>query len=320
MKKENKAGGWIPLLFKGMGMGAANVIPGVSGGTIALITGIFEPFIHSLKSINVTAAKLLLTGKWKAFSRHINLPFLIAVFLGIGISIFSLAKLLGYLFEHYPVLVWAFFFGLIMASVYYVGKTIEKWSFSVIINLLTGTAVALAITFFRPAQENDQLYYLLICGVVAVCSMILPGLSGSFVLVLMGNYQLVMIDAVSELNLKILIPVGIGAVVGLLAFSHLLSWIFKKYKNETIALLTGFMTGSLLLLWPWKEELYVRNDTGEIVLNRSGEYLLEGYRFLAPDMGSGQTWVAILCILAGLLSIVLIEWGASQKATENETD
>jgi putative membrane protein len=316
MKTLKRPKNFISLIIKGMGMGAANVIPGVSGGTIALITGIFEPLIHALKSFNLEALKLLFTGQWKKLAEHIQLEFLIAVFLGIGISIFSLAKLLEYLFDNYPVLVWAFFFGLIMASVYYVGKTIGKWNPTILINFIVGTGIALMITFFKPAQENSQLYYLLLCGVVAVCSMILPGLSGSFVLVLMGNYRLVMIDAVSDVNLGILIPVIIGAVVGLLAFSHLLSWIFKKFRDQTIALLTGFMLGSLLILWPWKDEVFSTDEVGNLMLSRSGEPLLEGYRFLIPDFSNTETWIAMLCIVVGFLTILFIELLARKNNTE----
>lgn len=313
MSRISKVRSSFSLVLKGMGMGAANVIPGVSGGTIALITGIFEPLIHSLKALNIKAVKLFFTGKWKEFSTHIHLDFLVAVFLGIGLSIFSLAKLLGFLFENYPVLIWAFFFGLILASVYYVGKTITQWKVSVWMNFLFGAGIALAITFFKPAQENEQLYYLLICGVVAVCSMILPGLSGSFVLVLMGNYQLVMIDAVSTFNLEILVPVILGGIVGLLAFSHLLSWIFKKYRNQTISLLTGFMSGSLLLLWPWKKEVFASDELGNILANRSGEPLLEGYNFYWPDLSITETWIAFACVLAGFLTILVIELSASRQ-------
>lgn len=299
-----------------MGMGAANVIPGVSGGTIALITGIFEPLIDSLKSINSQAIKLFFTGRWKDFANHIQLEFLIAVFLGVGISLFSLARILRYLFESYPVLVWAFFFGLIIASVFIVGKSISKWGTSVYLGFAIGTAVALLITFFKPAQENDQIFYLFICGIVAVCSMILPGLSGSFILILLGNYQLVMLDAVSELNMAILLPVVIGAIAGLLVFSHLLSWIFKSYKDLTISVLTGFMLGSLLILWPWKEEIYSYDAKGQHILNRSGEFLQEGYRFLLPDFSTGQTWLAIICIIFGLLSIIAIERIAQSKKSD----
>lgn len=313
MKVSKKVTNFIGLIFKGMGMGAANVIPGVSGGTIALVTGIFEPLIDSLKSFNLVAVKLLFTGQWRNLAQHINLQFLIAVFSGIAISILSLAKLLDYLFRVHPILVWAFFFGLILASVYYVGKTIKKWRPSVYFNFIVGTAVALLITFFKPAQENDQLLYLLVCGVVAVCSMILPGLSGSFILVLMGNYQLVMLDAVNNLDFSILIPVVIGAGFGLLAFSHLLSWIFKKYKDQTIALLSGFMLGSLLILWPWKNEVYSVDLAGNILTSRSGDNLLEGYEFLMPDFSLTQTWFAIACVLLGFLTIFLIEFFAKTK-------
>ncbi len=299
---------YIILGIKGMAMGAANVIPGVSGGTIALVSGIFEQLINALKSINLTAARLLFTGKWKSFAKHIQLDFLLAVFAGIFISIFSLAKLLESLLDSYPVLVWAFFFGLILASVFFVGKTISRWKFTIILFLIAGAAIAVSISLFRPGQENAQFYYLLICGVVAICSMILPGLSGSFILILLGNYKLIMLDAVSNLNLEILLPVGLGAIVGLLAFSHLLSWIFKHFRNQIIALLTGFMAGSLLILWPWKEDIYSIDSLGNQILNRSGKPLLEGYSYLLPDIHSLEFWIAMVCVLAGILTISFVEW------------
>ncbi len=318
MKKNNRRVGLIELLLKGMGMGAANVIPGVSGGTIALITGIFETLINSLKSFDTKALKLFFTGQWKDFAKHINLEFLIPVFLGIGISIISLARVLKYLFDTYPVLVWAFFFGLIIASIYFVGKTVSKWSLPIWVSFIIGTAVALGITFFKPAHENSQWLYLFICGIVAVCSMILPGLSGSFILILLGNYRLVMIDAVNDLNISVLLPVVLGAVVGLLAFSHLLAWIFEKYKNQTISVLTGFMLGSLLILWPWKDVIYSLDEKGQHILNRSGEFLEEGYQYLLPDFSTGQTWIAIICIFIGMLSIFAIERLAKKQNTNTQ--
>ncbi len=293
---------YLSLLFKGIGMGAANVIPGVSGGTIALITGIFEELIDSIKSFDLKAIQLLFTGRLKEFSKHINLGFLVSVFLGIGISIYSLAWLLKFLFEKHPVYVWAFFFGLIMASVYFVGKTITKWDFKVVIAFLLGTAIAVYISLVKPAAENAASYYLILCGVVAICSMILPGLSGSFVLILMGNYQLVMIDAVSDLNLKILIPVGIGAVVGLIVFSHFLSWVYKKYRNITISILTGFILGSLSILWPWQTAIK------ESIVGRDGklEEIITGYnKGLPSDLN--ETIIAVAVCLVGIVSIWLIE-------------
>lgn len=302
-----------------MAMGAANVIPGVSGGTIALITGIFERLINSLKSFNITAVKLLFKGKFRSFAGHVQLDFLLAVFSGIFIAIFSLAKLLRFLFDNYPVFVWAFFFGLILSSVYYVGKTVSGWKITTVVMFLTGAAIAAAITLFRPAQENSGLFYLLICGVVALCSMILPGLSGSFILILMGNYELIMIDAVSDLNLKILLPVGIGAVAGLIAFSHFLSWIFKRYRDQTISLLTGFMAGSLLVLWPWKDPVFRLDEAGALVMNRSGEPLIDRYRFLLPDTINNEFWISMACVLAGILVIAFIELtGKHRQKPQNE--
>ncbi|RLD50201.1 MAG: DUF368 domain-containing protein, partial [Bacteroidetes bacterium] len=244
---------YITLVLKGIAMGAANVIPGVSGGTLALITGIFERLINAIKSFDLTAAKLLFSFKIKDFAKHTDLYFLIAIFGGIAIAIISLARLFYFLFTNYPVYIWSFFFGLVLASVYFVGKTVEKWNTAVIITFAIGVILAVLISILNPASENSSNLYLVLCGVVAICSMILPGLSGSFVLILMGNYQLVMIDAVNDRNLGILIPVGIGAAGGLIIFSHILSWVFKRYRNQTISLLTGFILGSLSVLWPWQK-------------------------------------------------------------------
>ena len=295
---------YILLFFKGIAMGAANIIPGVSGGTIALITGIFEELIDSIKSLNLKAAKLLFTGKFKEFAKYINLNFLIFVFSGVGVSIFSLAKLLDFLFKNYNVWVWAYFFGLILASVYFVAKTINKWNASVILSFIIGTAIAITITVLTPASQNDNIFYLFICGIVAVISMILPGLSGSFVLILMGNYQLVMIDAVSDLNLKVLIPLMIGAVAGLISFSHILSWIFKKFKNQTLATLAGFILGSLGILWPWKDEItQTFGDKIKVI----------GYNWNMPNAFNSEVIFAIIFMIIGYLSIILIEKTASKK-------
>ena len=312
----------IALFFKGIGMGAANVIPGVSGGTIALITGIFETLIHSLKSFNLTAAKLLFTGRFKDFARHINLSFLIPVFLGIGISIITLARLFGFLFDNFPIYIWAYFFGLILASVYFVGKTISKWSFAVISFFVFGTVVALFISYLNPASENDSVLYLFVCGIIAACSMILPGLSGSFVLILLGNYQLVMIDAVNNMSLTVLLPVVVGAVVGLLAFSYFLSWIFLKFKNQTIGLLTGFILGSLGLLWPWKESF---DSSGNLInTNKVGAFIdsnghiisdikVFSYKQVLPDIFDATVIWAVVLVLLGIVSIWLVE-GIAKKA------
>lgn len=307
---------YLSLILKGIAMGAANVVPGVSGGTIALITGIFERLIDAIKSFNMKAVKLLLGFKLKEFAHHIDFYFLISVFAGIAIAIISLAKLFDYLFINYPVYIWAYFFGLVLASVYFVGKRINQWSIAVIIAFILGAVVAIGISVLNPATENSSVIYLLICGVVAICSMILPGLSGSFVLILMGNYQLVMIDAVNQRDLTILIPVGIGAVVGLLAFSHVLSWVFKHYRNQTIALLTGFILGSVSILWPWQKLIYLTDAAGQQILKK-GEPIVVKYQRYMPDSFDQQVIFAILIAIIGIISIWAVEKAAALKT---ETD
>lgn len=287
-------------------MGAANVIPGVSGGTIAFITNIYEELIHSLKSLNLVAIRYFFTLKWKEFSRYINLPFLAVLFAGVFISILSLGKLLGFLFDFYPVFIWAFFFGLILASVYYVGRTITSWNVGAILSLLAGMAVALIIAFMSPASENSHVIYLFICGVVAMASMLLPGLSGSFVLILMGNYQLIFLSAVPELNLRILIPVVLGSIVGFVILSRIVSFLLGHYKDRTISLLTGFILGSLLIIWPWKHSEYLKDASGEIIL-RNGKEIIEGYSWFLPDFQSIETFLAILFIILGIVVVVFIE-------------
>lgn len=295
---------YLILSAKGVAMGAANVIPGVSGGTIALITGIFEELINSIKSFDITAVKLLFSGKIKAFIQHINLGFLIALFLGVGASIITLAKLFNYLFDHHPALIWSFFFGLILASIYSVAKTISKITLSVILTFILGGAIAITITFLTPATENSQTWYLFLCGIIAACSMILPGLSGSFILILLGNYQLVMIDAVNKLDIKTLAPVAIGAGIGLIGFSHVLAWVFKKFKDQTISLLSGFILGSLPILWPWKEEIT------EVF---GGKIKVVGYDWIIPSTFNQEVIFAILLMFVGIASIWLLEKFANKN-------
>ncbi|MBU1013823.1 MAG: DUF368 domain-containing protein [Bacteroidetes bacterium] len=297
---------YIILFVKGIGMGVANVIPGVSGGTIALITGIFERLVNSIKSFDLKAVKLLFGFKFKLFADYTDFKFLISILLGVFVAIISLARLFDYLFVNYPVYIWAYFFGLVLASVYFVGKTVEKWNLRVILTFIIGSAVAVAVSIMNPSAENDNFFFLILCGVVAICSMILPGLSGSFVLILMGNYKLVMIDAVNNLDLVIITPVAIGAVVGIIAFSHLLSWVFKRYRNETISLLTGFILGSISILWPWKKTIYMVNDLGETIL-KNGQPIIQKYEQVLPQSYNSGFWIALFLILLGIISIWITE-------------
>jgi len=290
---------YLVLVLKGIGMGAANVIPGVSGGTVALITGIFERLIDSIRSFDITAVRLLLRGELSAFAAHTSLYFLIAVFAGVAIAILALARILEPLFDDYPVYVWAFFFGLILASVYFVGKTVGRWTPVVVACFLVGTGGAVAVALVSDmAAENDAYWYVFLCGIVAICSMILPGLSGSYVLLLMGNYELVVINAVNDFDLGVLIPMLLGAIAGIIAFSRLLSWVLKRYRDQTISLLTGFIFGSLSMLWPWKEEiLETLSDGTEKVV---------GYDQYLPDFG-GELLGAVGLMIVGILVIWAFE-------------
>lgn len=299
-------GNYIVNILKGALMGAANVIPGVSGGTMALLTGIFEKLIHTIKSFDLEAVKLASRLRFKELFKHIDLPFLSAVGIGILVSIVSFARLLEYLFAHYALYVWAFFFGLILASVYFVSRKISRASLSVILLYVVGIAIAAGIAFLEPAEENASVVYLMICGAIAMCSMILPGLSGSYVLLLMGNYELVMIKAVNTFDLAVLIPVGIGAAAGIAAFARLLSWVFRKFHDQTIALLSGFIFGSLAILWPWKEAVIKTFEKGEEIKEK-----VIGYNYALPEM-TGETGIALALILAGIVAIALVETAAAK--------
>ena len=293
------------LFIKGMSMGIANVIPGVSGGTIALITGIYEDLINSLKSFDTKSLKLITSIDISGFIKHTNLYFLLAVFGGSIVSVFSIASIFKYLFIHYPILIWAFFFGLIIASIYFVGKRITNWNTATIISLIIGTLVAISLSFMTPASENDNLFFVFICGIIGVSGMMLPGLSGSFILILMGNYELLMVTAVTELNILLLSVFFLGSAFGLMSFSHILSWVFKHYKNQTLALLTGFILGSLSIIWPWKE-------VAESIILKGKEKII-AYNWYFPNELNTETILAILLILVGILSVYALENFAIDK-------
>jgi len=286
-------------------MGIANVIPGVSGGTIALITGIYEDLINSLKSFDTKSLKLITSIDILGFIKHTNLYFLLAVFGGSIVSVFSIASLFKYLFTHYPILIWAFFFGLIIASIYFVGKRISKWNTATIISLVIGTLVAISLSFMTPASENDNLFFVFICGIIGISGMMLPGLSGSFILILMGNYELLMVTAITELNILLLSVFFLGSAFGLMSFSHILSWVFKHYKNQTLALLTGFILGSLSIIWPWKE-------VAESIIIKGKEKIID-YNWYFPNELNIETILATLLILVGILSVYALENFAIDK-------
>lgn len=271
------------IMLKGIGMGAADVVPGVSGGTIAFIVGIYEELIDSIKSINGNSLKLLFTGKIAAFWKAINGNFLLALVSGIAISIFSLAKLITYLLENQPVLVWSFFFGLVLASTLFVSKDIKKWDWKTILSFIIGAIIAFYITIATPAETPNGLWFIFLCGAIAICAMILPGISGSFILVLLGKYYYVM-EAVKNFDIIIILVFICGAAIGITSFSRLLSYLLHRFHDITIAVLAGFMLGSLNKVWPWKAEDAVSNilpdnliweGVGLMILGFSIVYFLE---------------------------------------------
>jgi putative membrane protein len=296
---------YLIFFLKGIGMGVANVIPGVSGGTIALITEIYEQLINSLKSFDKKALKLLLSIKIKELILHTDLYFLSAVFSGSIISVFTVASLFKYLFSNYPVLIWAFFFGLIVASVIFVAKRIKKWGMQSIISLILGTTIAISLSYITPATENSNLFFVFICGIIGISGMMLPGLSGSYILILLGNYELLMVTAVTDLNITLLSVFFLGSVFGLMSFSHLISWLLKKYKDSTLSILTGFILGSLNIIWPWKKV------ARSVKINE--EIKIIEYNFFLPSQISSNTILAIIVMIAGFLLVYFLEKYSKNK-------
>lgn len=243
---------YIATALKGMGMGAADVVPGVSGGTIAFMTGIYEELVGSINSVDMTAVKLLFSGRLKEFWKHINGSFLLSLFTGIFISVLSLAKLMQYLLSAYPIQTWAFFFGLIVASSIFILKGIKGWKFADELTLLAGIALGVVVCTLSPTKTPDDLWFVFICGALAICAMILPGISGSFILLILGKYEYLM-GAIVEMNITVLAVFLCGAVVGLLAFSKFLHWLLSRYNKATLTVLAGFIIGSLVKVWPWSD-------------------------------------------------------------------
>ena len=300
--KERSLLQYLMLSVRGVAMGAADVVPGVSGGTIAFITGIYEELIESLNNINLGAVKILFKDGVKAFWKHINGTFFLFLFGGIIVSIALLAKVVGHLLETQPVILWSFFFGLIIASVWLIGKSIKKWNAGVIISLLIGTGVAFYISTIQTVAQGSENWYIVLSGAIAICAMILPGISGSFILVLLGTYNVVL-GAIKDRDFMIIGLFAIGCLIGLMSFARLLKFLFLKFKEITIALLTGFMIGSLYKVWPWK------NAFGEaIVVHSDGkkDYMMAN---VLPDNfnGDAQLGLAIASAVVGLAVIVILE-------------
>jgi len=304
MRKPND---YFGLALKGMGMGASDIIPGVSGGTIAFITGIYEELVHSIRSVNLTAFRLFFSLRLKDFWKHINGNFLVALLSGILISVFSLSHLIEYLLVNYPVQIWSFFLGLIAASAVYILKDYLKLKWDHLLILCAGILLAYVITSVSPAETPEAYWFVFLSGAVAICAMILPGISGSFILLLMGKYQYIL-NALNELKIFVLMVFILGAATGIVSFSNLLSWLLKKFHNITVILLAGFMIGSLNKIWPWKV-------IAGTFIDRQGEVRPLTEVNILPDLTdpADSVFPALLFFSAGILIIVLIQF-FSKKA------
>lgn len=285
-------------------MGGADVVPGVSGGTIAFITGIYEELLNSIKSIDKIAVQLLFSREIKALWKHINGNFLITLFSGIFVSILSLAKLLHFLLNHNPIQLWSFFFGLIIISSLVVSRQIKRWKIQVLLSGIVGIAIAYFITGATPASTPENYLFIFLSGAIAICAMILPGISGSFILLILGKYEFI-IESIKDMNILVIVIFGLGCVVGLLSFSRFVSWLLNKFHDLTIALLAGFMIGSLNKIWPWKETVSTRlSSKGELIpLLQKNLWPTEYY----DRVGEPMLVQAILFCCIGILLIIGIE-------------
>ena len=296
------------LILKGCAMGMADVVPGVSGGTIAFISGIYEQLIDSIRKVDITAFKLLIHFKFIEFWKHINGSFLLPVVAGVGIAVLSLAKVMTFLLEHYHIEVWSFFFGLIIASAFLVSKQVTKWNWQSVLSAVVGVAFAWWITVASPAETPTDWWFIMLSGAIAICAMILPGISGAFILVLLGKYDYIM-QAVGTLNIPVMLIFIVGAGAGIVAFSHLLSWLLKHFHNMTIALLMGFMLGSLNKVWPWKHALETMTDShGKVI--PVVEQNLSPAQFEQITGTDSALWQAVTLCVIGLLMIYAIELAA----------
>ncbi len=317
-------------------MGAANKVPGVSGGIVAFVGGFYEEFIYSLQKVNAKAFKLLINGRFKSFYQYTNGQFLILLILGMLISYFSISRVLDYFLEQKELFVWAAFFGMILGSIYYISKDFDKWNKRTVTAGIIGLVIGISISFLSPAKENDNLIFIFFCGIISVSGMTLPGLSGSFILILLGNYVLLLVDSVNALydtfselfsgdfsfienpkrieTLKILGIFTLGSATGLVTFSHLLSYVLKHYKASATAVILGFITGSLGVVWPWKRTMYKMDVVGNVLLDSNGDKIIANYERYLPQIGNPETWWAIFFMILGILLLLVLDWyGKNRK-------
>ena len=326
----------IFLFLKGLSMGAANKVPGVSGGAIAFVLGFYEEMIYSLRKINSKALRLLFNGRFKSFFRYVNGPFLFLVFGGSVFSYFSVSLLLDYLLEVYELYVWSTFFGMIIGSIFSIKKDVKDWNYKNIVGSIIGVVVGIVISFMTPARENDSLWFVFACGIIGVSGMTLPGLSGSFILILLGNYVLLLVDSVNVLfktltqvfvgdfsflddieqigYLKIIGTFTAGSAFGLVVTSHILGYVLKRWHEFVTAIIVGFIAGSLGMVWPWKDAIY-KTLNGEVLLDAKGAKIVENFERYWPEISDLETWIAFVFVAFGMGIIFLIEkYGEDREA------
>lgn len=329
MYKERTLSQRINLFLKGLIMGGANKVPGVSGGMVAFVMGFYEELIYTFQRINGKAFKLLFNGRFKSFASYTNLQFLAWVMAGSMFSYFSVSLVLDYFLRNYQLYVWSWFFGMIIGSIYYISKDFGDWKPKTILGLLIGASVGISISFMTPATENDNLWFVFLCGIIGVSGMTLPGLSGSFILILLGNYVLLLVDSVNVLGsvitnllsgnfevlndqvkvryLKIIGVFTAGSAFGLVSISHVLGYVLKRWHQIVTAIIIGFITGSLGVVWPWKETIYKKQE-GMFLLDQSGNKIIENYQRFIPNFNNQETWISIGFIIIGVALILIIDF------------
>ena len=317
------------LFFKGIIMGAANKVPGVSGGTVSFVLGFYEELIYSFQKVNFKALKLILNGRFKSFFKYTNSQFISIIIGGSIFSYFTVSLLLDFLLKNYELYVWSWFFGLIIGSIYYIAKDFGEWNLRKIVFVTIGIVIGLGISFLSPAKQNDNLWFIFICGIIGVSGMTLPGLSGSFILILLGNYVLLLVDSVNVLSsvirdvfsynfgflkdpfkiyyLKIIGVFTAGSAFGLVTLSHILGYVLKRWYQVVTAVIIGFITGSLGIVWPWKEKIF-KIENHQLVLDQNGNQVIENYQRYVPDLSDSTTWFAIFYIIMGISLILVIDF------------
>ena len=325
------------LVLKGLAMGAANKVPGVSGGVVAFVAGFYEEFIYSLQKVNLKAFKLLINFRFASFWQYINGPFLGMLILGMLISYFSVSKILDYFLENNELYVWSLFFGMIIGSVIYIARTYENWNLRNILFLTGGTLCGIAISLLPPSTQNDNLFFVFLCGIIGVSGMTLPGLSGSFILILLGNYVLLLVDSVNALSysiihtfqndfsflnnpahmrlLLVLVIFTLGSVTGMVSLSHFLGYLLKRFKSETFAIIIGFIVGSLGVVWPWKEKFFKSSENGELLLDSKGNRIIDHYEKFIPSWETTTQW-ALLWIIIGIAIVLYLDYVGNKRRSD----